>query len=157
MDPIDEITGAQIILTRRVAWGETDASGHNHFSAAMRWFEESEHQLYRCLGDVDHIARIPRVHVEVDFRARLYFDDLITVRLGVVKVGTSSCTFALAVDRVDGVRALTGRAVIVHASSTSEGSAPWPDALRAALAAPRDYTMGAATWQESERPSAQKA
>ena len=37
MDPMDDVTGARISVTRRLAWHETDASGHNHFAAAMRW------------------------------------------------------------------------------------------------------------------------
>jgi acyl-CoA thioesterase FadM len=92
------------------------------------------------------------VHVEVDYQARLYFNDLITVRLGVVKVGASSCTYAFAIDREDGERAVSGRMIIVHASSTTEGSAPWPDALRLALAAPRDFAMAVSDWTAVDRP-----
>ena len=151
MDPLDEVTGARIITTRRLAWHETDASGHNHFAAAMRWVEEAEHQLYRCLGETSHIAVIPRVHVEVDYRARLYFNDLLTVLVGVIKVGGSSCTYGFGVDRADGVRAVSGRVVIVHASSTTDGSAPWPPALREALAVPRDFVMGDGGWATQDR------
>ena len=151
MDPMDDVTGARISVTRRLAWHETDASGHNHFAAAMRWAEEAEHQLYRCLGHVEHIPRIPRVHVEVDYQARLYFNDLITVRLGVVKVGTSSCTYAFGIDREDAVRAVSGRMVIVHASSTTDGSAPWPDGLRESLGQPRDFVMTDSTWTSANR------
>ena len=151
MDPLDEVTGARIIVTRRLAWHETDASGHNHFAAALRWVEEAEHQLYRCIGETDHIPVIPRVHVEVDYSARLYFNDLLTVSVGVIKVGGSSCTFAFEVDREDGVRAVSGRIVIVHASSTSEGSAPWPSILREALASPRDFIQSSGGWEIRER------
>lgn len=151
MDPLADVTGARIIMTRRLAWHETDASGHNHFAAVMRWVEEAEHQLYRCAGSVEHIARIPRVHVEADYQARLFFDDELTVTVGVVKIGTSSCTYAFGIDRPDGVRAVSGRVVIVHASSTTEGSAPWPDVLRAALAAPRDYVMTESGWNITDR------
>ena len=85
--------------------------------------------------------------MEVDYSARLYFNDLITVRLGVVKVGGSSCTYAFGVDREHGVRAVSGRIVIVHASSTSEGSAPWPPALKEALSAPQDFVQVDGGWQ----------
>ena len=145
------ITGATITVPRRLAWHETDASGHNHFSAALRWAEEAEHQMYRCWNELDHIPRIPRVHVETGYQARLYFNDLLLVRLGVVKVGTSSCHYAFAVDREDGVRAVSGRMVIVHALGTSEGSAPWPDSLRERLAAPHDLTLVEGTWVDTPR------
>lgn len=138
---MDEITGARVVVTRTVAWGETDAAGHNHFSAAFRWLEETEHALYRCLGfDIAMIDRVPRVHVEADYRARLYYGDTIQCEVGVVAVGTSSCTFALRVSRGDEV-AITGRYVVVHVASNAEGSAPWPEDMRAALAAPVAYAV----------------
>ena len=151
MDPLDEVTGARIIVTRRLAWHETDASVHNHFAAALRWVEEAEHQMYRCIGETDHIPVIPRVHVEVDYSARLYFNDLLTVSVGVIKVGGSSCTFGFGVHREDGVCAVSGRIVIVHASSTTEGSAPWPPTLREALAAPRDFVQTNSHWDIRDR------
>jgi acyl-CoA thioester hydrolase len=151
MDPVDEVTGARIVMTRRLAWHETDASGHNHFAAAMRWVEEAEHQLYRCIGETDHIPVIPRVHIEVDYRARLFFNDVLKVNVGVIKVGGSSCTFGFAIDREDGVCAVSGRVVIVHASSTTEGSAPWPATLRDALAAPRDFLQVDGGWEIRDR------
>lgn len=133
---MSEITGARVCVTRTVAWGETDAAGHNHFSAAFRWLEETEHALYQCLGfDIAMIDRVPRVHVEVDYRARLYYGDVIVCEVGVVKVGGSSCTFALRVTRGDEV-AVTGSYVVVHVSANTEGSAPWPEDMRAALEAP---------------------
>ena len=39
--------GASIEVRRRVAWNETDAAGHNHFTAVFRWIEEAEHSLMR--------------------------------------------------------------------------------------------------------------
>lgn len=138
---MDEITGARVVVTRTVAWGETDAAGHNHFSAAFRWLEETEHALYRCLGfDIGMIDRVPRVHVEADYRARLYYGDTIQCEVGVVKVGSSSCTFALRVSRGEEV-AITGSYVVVHVASNAEGSAPWPEDMRAALAAPVAYAV----------------
>ncbi|CAB4734617.1 unannotated protein [freshwater metagenome] len=135
--------GASIEVRRRVAWNETDAAGHNHFTAVFRWIEEAEHSLMRSLGaETAMIARIPRVHIDVDFHDRLYFGEVIDVRVGVVRVGTSSCAFEFEVLKADGVRAISGSYVIVHASSTSSGAEPWPAAMREALAsrtiAPRE-------------------
>lgn len=130
-----DITGARICVSRTVAWGETDAAGHNHFSAAFRWLEETEHALYRCLGfDTSMIDRVPRVHIEVDYRARLYYGDVIECEVGVVSVGRSSCTFALRVSRGPEV-AITGSYVVVHVASNSAGASPWPEAMKEALEA----------------------
>ena len=127
--------GASIEVRRRVAWNETDAAGHNHFTAVFRWLEEAEHSLFRALeAETAMIARIPRVHIDVDFHDRLYFGEVIDVRVGVVRVGTSSCAFEFEVRKADGTRAISGSYVIVHASGTTSGAEPWPEALRERLA-----------------------
>lgn len=53
----EEITGAKIVQHRTLAWAETDAAGHNHFSAALRWLEEAEHLLWARLGLADVTLR----------------------------------------------------------------------------------------------------
>lgn len=121
-------------MQRRLAWNETDAAGHNHFSAATRWLEEAEHTFYRVLGlGLDFIDRVPRVHLRIDYARRLYFGDLLEVELGVVKVGNSSCAFAFEVRDEAGRAAVTGEYVVVHVSSSDAGSAPWPPAMKEAL------------------------
>jgi acyl-CoA thioesterase FadM len=81
----------------------------------------------------EEIARVPRVHIDVDYKDRLYFGQAIAVEVTVRKVGTSSCTYDFQVRTNDGIVAVSGSLVVVHASSTTEGSAPWPDKLRAAM------------------------
>lgn len=140
-DPLDDITGATITMRRLVAWHETDAAGHNHFTAAFRWMEEAEHRLYRRLGiGTTMVDVIPRVHIEVDYRDRLFFGEAIDVTVGVISVGRSSARFAFGV-RTDRGEAISGSYVIVHAAGTTQGSAPWPDAVRAALGTPGAYRV----------------
>ena len=135
------VTGASIIVWRRVAWNETDAAGHNHFTAVFRWIEEAEHVLFRSIGvEASMIPRIPRVHIEVDYFDRLYFDELIEVRVGVAKVGNSSCHFGFDVHKADGARAIGGSYVIVHASGTAAGAMPWPERIRERLTARTELT-----------------
>lgn len=131
---MSESAGSSVIVHRLVAWNETDAAGHNHFAAAFRWLEEAEHALLRSVGmPVEEIARIPRVHIDIDYKDRLYFGQEIAVQVAVAKVGTSSCTYAFEVRTEAGVVAVSGTLVVVHASSTSEGAAPWPPEIRDAL------------------------
>lgn len=126
--------GSSIIVHRLVAWNETDAAGHNHFAAAFRWLEEAEHALLRALGmPAEEIARIPRVHIDIDYKDRLYYGQSIAVQVTVAKVGTSSCTYDFEVRNDEGTIAVSGTLVVVHASSTSTGSAPWPMEIRDAL------------------------
>lgn len=133
---------AAVVVHRRVAWNETDAAGHNHFSAVFRWIEETEHELYRQLGfDSAMIDRIPRVHIEADYRQRLYFGQWIAVEVAVASVGRASCEFTFTVRTEDDQVAAEGRYVIVHVASTSTGATPWPDAIRAALTTDRRYAV----------------
>jgi acyl-CoA thioester hydrolase len=131
---VSESAGSSVIVHRLVAWNETDAAGHNHFAAAFRWLEEAEHALLRALGmPAEEIARIPRVHIDIDYKDRLYYGQEIAVQVKVVKVGTSSCTYDFEVRTESGVVAVSGSLVVVHASSTSSGSAPWPEDIREAM------------------------
>lgn len=131
---VSESAGSSVIVHRLVAWNETDAAGHNHFAAAFRWLEEAEHALLRALGmPAEEIARIPRVHIDIDYKDRLYYGQEIAVQVKVVKVGTSSCTYDFEVRTEDGTVAVSGSLVVVHASSTSTGAAPWPADIREAM------------------------
>lgn len=123
-----------ITVHRRVAWNETDAAGHNHFSAAFRWLEEAEHDMLRLIGvESDLIDRIPRVHIEIDYSARLYFGEEIAVTVSVVKVGNTSCTLNMRVTHDGGKDAVKADYVVVNASSTTESSAPWTEGTRELL------------------------
>lgn len=129
-----DVEGSRVTTYRRLAWNETDAAGHNHFSAAARWLEETEHDLYRSLGlNLDFIDRVPRVSLRLDYYRRLYFGEELRIDVGVARVGTSSCTFAFGVSNADGEEAITGEYVVVHVSATDGGSAPWPEDVRQAL------------------------
>lgn len=135
---------ASVVVHRRVAWNETDAAGHNHFSAVFRWIEETEHELYRQLGfDSAMIDRIPRVHIEADYRQRLYFGQWIAVEVAVASVGRASCEFTFTVRTEDDQVAAEGRYVIVHVSSTSTGATPWPEGIRTALTTDRKFAVRA--------------
>ena len=137
-----EPTGATLIMHRRLAWNETDAAGHNHFSAAFRWMEEAEHALWDALGcSTEFTARIPRVHIEIDYTDRILYNEEVAVIISVTKVGGASCTFSFIVDKANGSRAATGSWTVVHVSGTSEGAEPWPDEIRAALNSPVTFEV----------------
>lgn len=126
-------TGAWVTTRRRLAFAETDAAGHNHFSVAVRWLEEAEHELWRSVGAPDLVPKIPRVHVEVDYSERIYFDQEVEVTLGVVSVGRTSCTFEMEVRTLDGVLTQSAHHTVVHVPEDGGGAEPWPDEIRSAL------------------------
>jgi acyl-CoA thioester hydrolase len=85
---------ASIVVKRRIEWADTDASGWYHNTAALRLIEEAENVLLDRLGILHSvIARIPRVHISIDFRRFLRFWDEVDVGIQVQGVGDSSVTY----------------------------------------------------------------
>jgi YbgC/YbaW family acyl-CoA thioester hydrolase len=125
--------GASITISRRVHWMDTDAAGHWHHSAAIRWTEEAEAELHRELGIIgDTFGVTPRVHTEYDFGVPLFFDDQVEITLTVAAVGDSSLTYEVQVER-SGEIAASGRVVIVLIDRETGSKRPWPDPLRRLL------------------------
>jgi acyl-CoA thioester hydrolase len=115
----------------RVRWIDTDAGGRIHFTAAFRWAETAELELYRKLGLIEQVPHLPRRHVDAEFHRVLVFDDEIDVALSVASVGTTSITFEWQITRDDEL-AIEGRHTVVRVDA--EGSPqPIDDATRAAL------------------------
>jgi len=125
---------ASIKVRRRVEWAETDAAGHYHFSSVFRWFEETEHALWNSLNiNKSIVGHIPRVHVDVDYKERLWFDQEIDIEVSVARVGRASCTFTFQVLTLAGDVAAAGSYVIAHAPDSHAGSQPWPEFMVKAL------------------------
>lgn len=133
MTRTEEIAGARVSIRRRLAWAETDAAGHNHFAAALRWLEDAEHELWTRLGHADLVPRLPRVHVEIDYRQQLSFGQPFLVTLAVAGVGRSSCAFMFEVCAEEDRPAIAGQYTVVHVAASGGAAAPWPAAVRAAL------------------------
>jgi len=116
----------------RVLWIDTDAGGRIHFTAAFRWAEATELGLYRALGLIDHVSRLPRRRVEADYHRVLVFEDELDVTLSVAAVGTTSVTYAWRIEH-DGELAIEGRHTVVNVDEDGRAQ-PLDDAFRAALA-----------------------
>jgi acyl-CoA thioester hydrolase len=120
----------EVTLTRVVEWPDTDAAGHYHHSTVVRWVEAAEAELLERLGVVHMFGVIPRVRYEVDYRARLWFRDRITVQLWVAEVGRASVRYEFCVRRGDEVAA-AGAMTAVCIDADAGRSAAWPDDVRA--------------------------
>jgi acyl-CoA thioesterase FadM len=127
------VTEPIISVERVVEWSDTDASGHVHNSVGGRLLESAEAELLGRLGIAGLMPSMPRVRLLLEFHARLYFGQTVTVELRLTEIGNSSLTWDMLVRGPGDVVAITGEAVVVHAPGTS--AAPWPDEARAALIA----------------------
>ena len=121
-----------VAVERRVEWVDTDASGHHHNSAVMRWFEVAEARLLDQRGILhDVYGHLPRVRTEVDFLRSVRFGEEIEMEAWVDEVGSSSVAFGFEM-RADG--GVAARGSVVAALLDEDGSPrPWPDPWRRAL------------------------
>lgn len=102
----------------RIQWVDTDASGRIHYTAALRFFERTEHALFLrlCDGKMPQelgIPNLPRVHVELDMMAELGLNDELDCTARVAKIGNSSITYGFEAVRLDETPCLAGQIVAV--------------------------------------------
>lgn len=128
-----ELQLPSVVIERRVEWPDTDAAGHYHHSTVVRWVEAAEAVLLRRLGLAQLFGSTPRVHFEADYRARLWFGQLVRTELSVTKVGTASLHYAFTVRADDSEVAATGRMSIAHSAARATGATPWPEDVREVL------------------------
>lgn len=132
--PTRTLGNTETSVESRVEWSDTDAAGHYHHSTVIRWVEAAEAELLRSIGRADLFGVIPRVAYGVEYRGRVWFGDVVTTTIEVVRVGNSSLTYGFTVDGPEGPVA-NGTMTVVHTSSSSAGAQPWPSDLRATLSA----------------------
>jgi len=123
-----------------VEYSDTDASGHYHNGAVVRWSEAAEAVLHARLGIAKRtFGFTPRVRLEVDFRERLYFLDDIDIDLEVIHVGRTSLRYTFQVRRGETV-AVRGQLVTAYLPLNADRAEPWPDDIRWALTEGGDHT-----------------
>jgi acyl-CoA thioester hydrolase len=118
-------------IDRNVEWVDTDASGHQHNSAVMRWVESAEAELFRTLNLPDYFPNAPRVHQAISYRTKLWFGQRITATVGIQKLGRTSMTYAFEVRghphlEFEGGIAAFGTVTVAHVPSGSLTAQPWP-------------------------------
>lgn len=137
----------EIVLESRVEWVDTDASGHHHNSAVMRWVEAAEAELIRQVELDDYFPAAPRVHQSIDFRSKVTFGQQVRTRLWIERIGNTSLTFGFevltepksghgqAIDAASGDAfcAARGQLVTAHVARGDTAASPWPQAWRDAL------------------------
>jgi acyl-CoA thioester hydrolase len=130
---VDRVTEpASIMVQRRIEWADTDASGYHHNTATFRLIEVAETALFARLGILDELyGRLPRAHIEADFRRALRHRDLLNVHLRVERIGRRSIAYGVRMEH-EGEVAVEANvvAVLLDASRTPE---PWPRDARERL------------------------
>jgi acyl-CoA thioester hydrolase len=129
------VTPAEATVERRVEWHDTDAAGHQHHSAILRWAESAESELLRERGLAWLFGRTPRVRHEVNYRSRVWHGDVVRTRVVVEHVGRTSLRYSFEVTGPAGIAA-DGLVVIAHLEPEDTAVSPWPDEVRAALGYP---------------------
>jgi acyl-CoA thioesterase FadM len=104
------------VWERRVEFSETDAAGICHFSSFFIFMEQAEHAMFRSLGwsvfpsklhravypltppaasaaDDSMIPSWPRVHCSCEFFSPARFEDVLSIEIGIERVGTKSIVY----------------------------------------------------------------
>ncbi|BCW08550.1 thioesterase family protein [Arthrobacter sp. NtRootA1] len=135
-------------VERTVEWVDTDASGHQHNSAILRWVEAAEAELFRSLELPDYFPNAPRVQQVINYKAKLWFGQRVTATVKIHALGRTSLTMAFEVrghplddaarGTPDGVThqgassdgsevAAFGTVTTVHVPNGTTASQPWPE------------------------------
>ncbi|MFJ5958769.1 acyl-CoA thioesterase [Paenarthrobacter sp. NPDC092416] len=137
-------------VERTVEWVDTDASGHQHNSAILRWVEAAEAELFRILELPDYFPSAPRVQQVINYKAKLWFGQRVTATVKIHALGRTSLTMAFevrgqALETPDGggpgggatgadgglsggsVVAAFGTVTTAHVPSGATSAQPWPE------------------------------
>ncbi|MEW1821931.1 thioesterase family protein [Arthrobacter sp. NPDC080031] len=137
MEGTEPPSGMQASIDRTVEWVDTDASGHQHNSAIMRWVEAAEAELFRNLALPEYFPSAPRVQQVVNYTAKLWFGQRVTATVKIQKVGRTSMTLAFEVyghahPNSPGGLAAHGTLTTAHVPAGSASAQPWPERIRQA-------------------------
>ena len=116
-------------LTHIVQFSETDMAGVVHFANYFRWMEMVEHAFFRSLGlsvMMTHEAvdiGWPRIACSCEYHGPAQFEDEITLKLRVTKVGGKSLSYE--------VDFLKGEALLAKGKLTSVCVALQADTFKA--------------------------
>ncbi|MCL6503635.1 MAG: acyl-CoA thioesterase [Pirellulales bacterium] len=84
---------------RRVEFRDTDTAGIAHFTAFFYYMEAAEHECLRSLGlsvlmqDADGHLTWPRVAAACQYFSPARFEDLLSIEVSVLRLGTKSVTW----------------------------------------------------------------
>ncbi len=117
-----------------VRWRDTDALGHVNNAVFMTYLEEARDAFYTAVVGADPIYVV--VRIEADFLAEIRYEDrLVTVRIEVESLGTTSLTTRERILTAAQEVAAEARVVTVRWDQASRKPVPFSPAERERLAA----------------------
>jgi YbgC/YbaW family acyl-CoA thioester hydrolase len=99
---------SEFTTTRRVEFIDTDMAGIVHFANFYRYMEHAESEFFRSLGlkllekrEDGSWVGWPRLAASCSFRAPAYFEDVIMVRLRIIRKSAKTLTMSFEFTRGD--------------------------------------------------------
>jgi acyl-CoA thioester hydrolase len=127
----------EFVLVVPLRWGDMDAMAHLNNVMYFRLMEEARIQWFAHFGfPTLPVGEAPILaHAACDFVRAMTYPGVAIVRQIVTRVGRSSVEMSIAIEKQGepGVTYATGRTVIVWYDYAAGKSAPWPEAVRAAI------------------------
>ncbi len=127
-------------VQERVRWSDCDPLGIIYYGTYIRFFESAEHELFRQAGlpyefmRVQRQVQLPRKAFAVEFHSPAQMDELMEIRVGVSRLGTSSITMRFEVYRaVDLVHRASATLTVVCVEKESITKRVLPDFVKDAL------------------------
>ncbi|PTT70393.1 acyl-CoA thioesterase [Arthrobacter sp. HMWF013] len=128
----------QATVERTVEWVDTDASGHQHNSAILRWVEAAEAELFRKLHLPDYFPSAPRVQQVINYKAKLWFGQRVSATVKINVLGRTSLTMGFEVRGEPmgasdegvpdyGSVAAFGTVTTAHVPAGAANAQPWPE------------------------------
>lgn len=97
------------------------------------WFREELGCSFAELHKIRHWG-VPTVHLEVDFVAPSSFGEVVSAKLAVRKLGTSSMSLEITLRGTNGGDRVRGKVVLVLTDRVKGGAIPIPEEIRSRIA-----------------------
>lgn len=127
-------------VQERVRWSDCDPLGIIYYGTYIRFFESAEHEMFRQAGlpyevmRVQRQVQLPRKAFQVEFHSPAQMDELMEIRVGVVRIGESSITMRFEVYRAaDLVHRASARLTVVCVEKATITKRVLPDFVKDAL------------------------
>src|SRR5689334_18998682 len=116
---------SELRTRRRVAFSETDAAGLVHFACFFRYFEDTEHALWREAGlsihSGDSAIGWPRISAACEFHRPLKFEQEFDVTVRITEMARRTISYSGEITR-EGERIATGQWRIAAVTRQPDGS-----------------------------------
>ena len=125
--------------TLRVRWAEVDRQNVVFNAHYFTYFDVANTEYWRAIGVEYPDGYVEKYGTDIfavkataEYHAPATYDDVLDIGARVGRLGRSSLRFVLGIFR-RGEQITSGEVIYVNADVRTRKSAPWPDALRAAV------------------------